>query len=512
MRNGKIYLSVAAGILYCCGDVLAQTAVPIWTNFYNGPSNGADSSVGVVADSSGNVFVTGQSDAGGGYDYVTIKYSSGGVPLWTNRYNGPGHGNDDPSAIAMDQRGNVFVTGDSYGGSSSFDYATIAYSSAGVPLWTNRYNGPSNNIDTATALALDSNGNIFVTGYSDDAGQQHPHYATVAYSNSGAPLWTNRYVGAVNGWDWANAIAVDSSGRVFVTGWSAPNSNNLSSAYATVAYSNAGVPLWTNRYQGPANGYDRPHAIAVDNDDNVLVTGGGASSSADYLTIKYSSDGLPLWTNRYRGLTSSGDIANAIAVDKGGTVFVTGRSDFGGSSPGYATVAYSSSGMPLWTNLYNGQPNRLDSAYAIALDGRGNVIVTGGSSAASFLDLTTLAYSNDGVTLWTNRFKGVANSLGAAVAVDGSGSVIVTGYTGVQGGSYNYVTIKYSLSVPLAIEKTGNEAVLSWANAAFGWTNANWRLQSAADLTGPFTNIDGATSPYTTPLVGNERYFRLHQE
>ena len=50
-------------------------------------------SKGIMAvDASGNVVVTGYS--GDGPDYVTIKYSSAGVPLWTNRYNGPGNGND----------------------------------------------------------------------------------------------------------------------------------------------------------------------------------------------------------------------------------------------------------------------------------------------------------------------------------------------------------------------------------------------------------------------------------
>jgi len=46
----------------------------------------------------------------------------------------------------VDGSGNVFVTGDSASGSGfdTADYATIAYSNAGVPLWTNRYNGPAN--------------------------------------------------------------------------------------------------------------------------------------------------------------------------------------------------------------------------------------------------------------------------------------------------------------------------------------------------------------------------------
>jgi hypothetical protein len=64
------------------------------------------------------------------------------VALWTNRYNGSGNGEDFADAIAVDGSGNVFVTGWSAGSSVFDDYATVAYSNAGEPLWTNRYNGP----------------------------------------------------------------------------------------------------------------------------------------------------------------------------------------------------------------------------------------------------------------------------------------------------------------------------------------------------------------------------------
>jgi hypothetical protein len=95
------------------------------------------------------------------------------------------------------------------------------------------------------------------------------------------------------------------------------------------------------------------------------------------------------------------------------------------------------------------------------------------------------------------------------VAVDGSGNVIVTGYTGVGGGYYDYATIKYSPSIPLVIQKMNNQMVLSWTNAAFGWTNLDFRLQSAPAITGTFTNLAAATSPYTNPISGAQQFFRL---
>jgi len=174
-------------------------------------------------DGSGNVFVTGSS--------ATIAYSSAGVPLWTNRSGG--------GLLAVDGSGNVFVTGSSIGGGFFRDYATIKYSGAGVPLWTNRYNGPTND-SYASAVAVDASGNVFVTGYSWGSGSGND-YATINYSGAGVPLWTNRYNGPGKGDDYASAVAVDGSGNVFVTGFSTGTSGNYD--YATIKYSSAGVPL-----------------------------------------------------------------------------------------------------------------------------------------------------------------------------------------------------------------------------------------------------------------------------
>ena len=96
-------------------------------------------------------------------------FAQPGTAVWTNRYNGPGNYDDYGNSIAVDGSGNVFVTGGSYGSDILGDYATIKYSSAGVPLWTNRYDGPGNGDDSASAVAVDSSGNVFVTGAHTEA-------------------------------------------------------------------------------------------------------------------------------------------------------------------------------------------------------------------------------------------------------------------------------------------------------------------------------------------------------
>src|SRR5262245_41201287 len=189
----------------------------------------------------------------------------------------------------------------------------------------------------------------------------------------GIPLWTNLYSGPANDLlDDARAIAMDANGNVAVTGHSLDNSSG--SDYLTIKYSGAGVPLWTNRYSSPFNNDDQALAIAADSGGSFLVTGYSTSmGDIDYATIKYSSEGVPLWTNRYNGT------ASAIAVDRSDTVFVTGRSPGTSGNFDYATIKYSGAGVPLWTNRYNGPGNADDTANALAVDGDGNVFVTGAS-------------------------------------------------------------------------------------------------------------------------------------
>jgi len=414
------------------------------------------------------------------------------IEAWVQRYNGPGNGDDYPQAMAVDASGNVVVTGSSYGGDplyggSSMDYATIKYSNAGVPLWTNRYNGPGNANDSAAALALDANGNVIVTGYSDGGdpayGGSRMDYATIKYSNAGVPLWTNRYNGPGNGNDSAVALATDAAGNVVVSGQS---EGIVGSWYnATLKYSSAGVPLWTNFYGGNVSLYDN-RSMALDSSGNVVLTVPSQVDCItwnDFLTIKYSSAGVPLWTNRFNGPGNGNDAPHAVAVDASGNVYVSGSSD-GITSPDYATIKYSSAGVLLWTNFYNGPGNSFDDAHAVAVDASGNVYVTGdtatsqGSSTGIGYDedYATIAYSSSGVPLWTNRYNGPGDKrdFGRAVLVDATGSVYVTGSSESSAGDADFVTIKYVIPPVIARQP------VSRTNAV--GTTASFSVEAAGGL------------------------------
>jgi hypothetical protein len=492
----------------------AETAVQAWLQRYNGPINGLDHANAVAVDGSNNVIVTGDSAGfGGGPDYATIKYSPDGVPLWTNRYNGPNNSYDRSYAVAVDGSNNVIVTGHA-------DYAscaTIKYSSVGVPLWTNLYYGPTGS-SRGNAVAADSSNNVIVTVASVGS-DGHPDYPTIKYSAVGVPIWTNHYNQDGSYWDRASVVLVDGSNNVIVTG-------DFGFNYATLKYSSAGVPLWTNCYNGPGNYYNRASAVAVDASNSVIVTGSsygsGASFNYDYATLKYSSAGVPLWTNRYNGSGNGHDIATAVAVDGSNNVLVTGYSTNGASGYDYATIKYSSGGAPLWTNRYNGPGDGDDGACAVAVAGSNSVIVTGYSTNnASGYDYATIKYSSAGVALWTNRYNGPANGddYAASVTVDRSGNVIVTGTATVSGRYSDFATVKY-ICVPEPV-MTG----LPLTNGAFQ-LRVDDVLQpgtlviesctnlSATNWAGVFTN----TTPtnvlfYADPDAGNRpaRFYRAFQ-
>jgi len=247
MRNTSVLLGVLlTGVVWPLPG--AETPAQAWVQRYSGPTNDWFWPVAAAADASNNVVVTASSYGGqSGDDYVTIKYSSEGTPLWTNRYNGLANRDDLASAVAVDASNNVIVTGSSWGGGSAWDGVTIKYSSEGTPLWTNRYNGPANANDFGRTIAVDGSNNVIVTGRSWGGGTGYD-YATFKYSSAGVPLWTQRYNGPGNGYDYPYAMAVDASNNVIVTGFSVGSGSGYD--YATIKYSSAGVPLWTQRYNG----------------------------------------------------------------------------------------------------------------------------------------------------------------------------------------------------------------------------------------------------------------------
>lgn len=275
----------------------ASTGAELWVKRYNGPANSLDHAYALAASPDGSaVFVTGYSyGLTSEQDYATVAYdASTGAELWVRRYNGPGNSHDKASALGVSPDGSkVFVTGYSKGSSSGADYGTVAYeATTGVQVWVRRYNGPISGADYANALGVSPDGSeVFVTGQSPGSTSEFD-YATVAYdASTGVYRWAKRYNGPGNADDVAKAVGVSSdASEIFVTGRSEGSTSRAD--YATVAYvASTGAKLWLERYNGPAHRTDYANALGVSPDGSeVFVTGfsAGATNGWDYATVAYS--------------------------------------------------------------------------------------------------------------------------------------------------------------------------------------------------------------------------------
>lgn len=434
-------------VLFCASlPVFGQSVDTAWVRTYNGPADSFDAAYGIALDYSGNTYVTGVScRSGTDNDYATIKYDSRGDQLWAVRYNGPGNSYDAARATVVDKSGNVYVTGYSWVSGTAYDYATIKYDALGTQLWAKRYNGPANSDDEATAIVVDTSGNVYVTGFSWESGTWY-NYITIKYDSLGNQLWVKRYDGPANSADWAEALAIDASGNAYVTGRSYGSGTDYD--YATIKYDSQGNQLWVERYNGPANSSDWARALAVDNSGNAYVTGytSGSGTHYDYTTIKYDFQGNQLWVERYNGPANSDDDAYAIAIGGSGNVYVTGFSFGLGTVDDYATIKYDSAGNQLWVREYNGPANSYDQARAMAIDNSGNIYVTGSSyGSGTNVDFATIKYDSQGNQIWAERYNGLANGAdwAWAITLDNSGGVYVAGLSPGIGTGDDYATIKY---------------------------------------------------------------------
>jgi len=226
-------------------------------------------------------------------------------------------------------------------------------------------------------------------------------------------------------------------------------SNSSTQLAESASFSAAPTQAWVARYNGPGNADDEARAIAVDVAGNVYVTGYNTASDGNrnYATVKYNSAGVKQWIAGYNGPGNSHDEAYALMIDGLGNVYVTGYSYGLSGTTDYATLKYNNRGQRLWVARYNGPASASDTSVAIKVDGSGNVYVTGSSTGSKGnLDYFTIKYNGAGIKQWTARYNGPGNSddYVTALDVDDAGNVYVTGRSIGSSGFYDYATIKYN--------------------------------------------------------------------
>jgi uncharacterized delta-60 repeat protein len=433
-----------------------------WVVLYNGPAVDDDYGRAITTDAVGNVYVTGRSfGIGTNRDIATIKYDPDGNQLWERRYNGLGDYRDEPSAIAVDPFGDIYVTGWCTGATTWYDILVLKYDPAGNLLWDAIYDGGFDS-DHAQDLVIDSAGNVYITGQSAGHGA-HFDCITIKYDPSGNKLWEARFDGVGHSFDSGREIELDSSGNVIITGFTARVAwTNFD--FLTIKYDADGNEIWRQIYNGPADGDDYGWTLVIDPSDNIYTSGlsTGIGTGADCTTISYDPAGNQRWLATYNGPGNDQDQIYRSAIDANGNIVVTGRSMDAALVYDYITIAYDQAGSQLWFARYDGPVSGRDDAYGIAADPLGNVYVSGFSTGGSLdHDAVIIGYDSSGNQLWLKRYNGIGNGNDIAfeMALDPFGNLFATGSTFVGGTNNDLLTIKYSL--PLAAEQAAEMLITS---------------------------------------------------
>jgi type IX secretion system substrate protein/beta-propeller repeat-containing protein len=402
--------------------------------------SGSSQSDDIFVDNLGNVYISGEG-------FITIKYNSQGVQQWISTYENGGTVLD----MAADNNGNVYVTGWGSIGFAADDFVTVKINTNGVQQWAVRFNGPANYYDRAYGVGVDAGGNVYVGGGATWGAPGSGFDVTIVkYDPNGIQLWAKNFNGPGGMDDAARRITVDAAGNVYATGYCFTSGTDYD--YITVKYNTQGILQWSQRYTAPNSGVDEAWGIDVDGMGNVYVTGKSMAASFDIVTIKYNAQGVQQWAQRYDGPGQYWDEGWRVKADADGNVYVTGGGyGTGTSNLNFETLKYNSGGALQWSQIYNGPGNYIDFAQGLANDNFGNVYVTGQSSGnGSDRQFATIKYNSAGVQQWVQRYgqPGQLNG-GTAVAVDADNNVYVTG------GSTGFITLKYSQ--PLGITQVNNE-------------------------------------------------------
>lgn len=272
----------------------------------------------IEIDSEGNIYAAGTRLS----NYMTVKFNTDGQEIWRRSYNGPGNEQDDLRDMMLDSKGNIIVTGESWGGSTTnYDFATIKYSGNGDTLWIRRYNGPALNppLDGGFGMAIDTSDNIYVTGWSQGPAEK-ANTLTLKYSPDGDLLWERRFPedGQISnsGYD----MVIDKDGFIYVASRAFGFRDFLNK------YDSDGNHLWTAEGEMPNLFYTVFPRIATDKYGSIYMTSGNVQAPNNEYSnlLKFDSSGKQLWKLNGIGIGGLGAVYG-LYVDTSLKIYITGE-------------------------------------------------------------------------------------------------------------------------------------------------------------------------------------------
>jgi hypothetical protein len=472
MRKHYTMLISAWILSFLSFDVIAQapTPAPLWTKLYAGPT-GKGAAARVIKVANGFVY-----SAGAGDGVHIIRYDSQNplLPGLVMSYQNAEYAYD----LTVDASGNVYVAARSKASSKgnsvpNYDYITIKFRPDGSLHWARTYAGSRGVADCPQALAVDNEGNVYVTGGTEGINASNAFAAavTLKYNSNGDLQWVakldeiNPGEIAVAGspYESGQALTIDGNGDVYITGES--NRKIFIAKYAgNYAGSGFNPVIWKNEVTEGTSG----RSIGISN-GNVIACGfGGALAS-------YSTAGDRNWVRNYG--SALWDMAlSSSAIYATGSL---GRDMY--------TVKCDLLGNMQWSNSFNASTNTA-FARAVTFDNCGNVFVTGYISVPEGRNLVNklpvIKYSESGGNPDWVTYNGTD---GFDIATDPSGAVYVTGVQN-QRTLQNMITSKYpgSCTTPAqtvspfsTLEENGLNSLNNFPNPFKSSTNISFRLAKA---------------------------------
>ncbi len=289
----------------------------IWDETWGG-ANG-DNAYDVVADSAGNVYVSGvtYSYGAGSADMCLVKFNNLGSFQWYETF---GTGDlETASGVALDPSEYIYTCGGDYDGVSG-NITILKYEGNGNLIWSIDWGGVAE--DYAYGILLDPSNNIFITGYTENFGADGRDIILVKFNSTGDYQWNQTWGKATD--DYGRGIDFDSDGNIYVSG-----------CYGTTMclskFNSSGIIQWNYTYGGNAYPLENSHVV-VDSSDNIYLSGSkmnGGTGQRDFYIVKCNNSGIELW-NRMWGHPSDGLMQGPIVLDSLENVYMAGTISYGG--------------------------------------------------------------------------------------------------------------------------------------------------------------------------------------
>ena len=444
--------------------------------------------------------------------------ADGSGVAWRSAYNKSG-GSDQATAVVIDSENNVIVTGYAWNGQNN-DIHTIKYNgSTGEVIWEHTFDGAAHGDDRATAIAVDNLNNVYVGGFSQNV-RANEDYIIVKYGTSGpnpdgTPLWQTTWNGTADGTDKLASISVGAGG-IAATGYSW---NGADFDYLTVKFDLNGNNIWDMRHGSCVAGgikEDQGKLVKIEPAGDVIVTGYVSNTiDKDIYTAKYNgATGALVWERTYNGAYE--DEPNGLFVDSRGDVYITGYTWTIDAHNDYYTAKYAGTdGSLLWETTFNssGSNDDITSATGIVVDEAGDVFVTGYSIMAGNYDFQTIKYKKDnGTELWHSSFNGTTgkNDRPTGIGLDPlSGMVYVAGWSDMTASLDSGVASAASTNLTV-------ESAKSWS--ADQWAGYHVMITSGSN-SGVSRHIAGnsattltLSTPFAKPVAAGDTYYLYDQE